>query len=241
MGVDKVLATDRKSPPRGPWRAALSPARLSSTCLSSACRAAMLILPLLPGVAPAQTAAGAQAVAATLAAAPPVSRYGVNPGDELDVFVWGEERMQRSVRVQPDGTFTFPLAGTIKARDRNVTDIAAEIRERISTNYRSAPPDVTVSVRDATGMRFYIVGKVRSPGSFTSGSPVNILQALSLAGGPAEFADLRNAVVLRQNGGGQVVERVQLAQLLKGGRAMDAGRLQSPLPVLLSGDVLVVP
>ena len=80
--------------------------------------------------------------------APPVSQYRVNAGDELDVFVWGEERMQRSVRVQPDGTFAFPLAGTIKAVGRSVTDIAAEIRERIAINYRSTPPDVTVSVRD---------------------------------------------------------------------------------------------
>ncbi len=201
--------------------------------LVHACRMAA---PTLLLVAPATAGAQLEAAAATTA-----TRYSVNAGDELDIFVWGEDRMQRSVRVQPDGTFTFPLAGTIKARDRNVTDIATEIRERISNNYRSAPPDVTVTVRDATGMRFYIVGKVRSPGSYTSGSAINILQALSLAGGPAEFADLKNAVVLRQTGAGQVVEPIQLARLLKGGRAMEAGTLGKPLPVLQSGDVLVVP
>lgn len=169
------------------------------------------------------------------------SQYLVNPGDELDVFVWGEERMQRVVRVQPDGTFSFPLAGTILARDRNVTDIAAEIRERITVNYRSSVPDVTVSVRDATGMRFYVVGKVRTPGSYTSGTSVNILQALSMAGGTAEFADIKNAVILRQTPAGQVVEPVKLSTILKGGRAMGAGVLSNPLPMLLSGDVLVIP
>lgn len=202
--------------------------------LVHACQMAALALLIAPATAGAQLEAAAAATATA-------SRYSVNAGDELDIFVWGEDRMQRSVRVQPDGTFTFPLAGTIKARDRNVTDIATEIRERISNNYRSAPPDVTVTVRDATGMRFYIVGKVRSPGSYTSGSAINILQALSLAGGPAEFADLKNAVVLRQTGAGQVVEPIQLARLLKGGRAMEAGTLGKPLPVLQSGDVLVVP
>ncbi|MDF0541685.1 polysaccharide biosynthesis/export family protein [Sphingobium sp. H39-3-25] len=180
-------------------------------------------------------------VAATVAAPDTISKYDVNSGDELEVFVWGEERMQRAVRVQPDGTFAFPLAGTIKASGRSVTDIAAEIRERISVNYRSGPPDVTVSVREATGMRFYVIGKVRTPGSYTSGSAINILQALSLAGGPAEFADLKNAVVLRQTPSGQIVEPVQLARVLKGRRAMSAGDLDKPLPVLLSGDVLVVP
>ena len=188
-----------------------------------------------------QTPAAAEPGAAVAAAAPGQSQYLVNAGDELDVFVWGEERMQRVVRVQPDGTFSFPLAGNVQATGRNVTDIAAEIRERISVNYRSSIPDVTVSVREATGMRFYVVGKVRTPGSYTSGNPVNILQALSVAGGAAEFADIKNAVILRQTPNGQIVEPVQLSTILKGGRAMNAGVLSSPLPMLLSGDVLVIP
>lgn len=191
-----------------------------------------------------QTPAAAQPASPELdaiAGAVQQSQYLVNAGDDLDIFVWGEERMQRVVRVQPDGTFSFPLAGTIQARDRNVTDIAAEIRERITVNYRSSVPDVTVSVRDAIGMRFYVVGKVRTPGSYTSGTSVNILQALSMAGGTAEFADVKNAVILRQTPAGQVVEPVKLASVLKGGRAMDAGVLSNALPMLLSGDVLVIP
>lgn len=149
--------------------------------------------------------------------------------------------MQRQVLVQPDGTFAFPLAGTIKASGRNVSDIAAEVRQRISLNYRTAPPDVTVSVREATGMRFYVLGKVRSPGSFTSGTAPNVLQALSMAGGTADFADLGHAVILRQTPQGQRVEPVQLKRLLKGGRSLDPGNLAEPLPTLASGDVLVVP
>ena len=170
-----------------------------------------------------------------------LSKYRVLAGDELDIFVWGEERMQRQVRVQPDGTFSFPLAGTIAAAGRNVTDIAAEVRERIAVNFRSAPPDVTVSVRDASGVRFYVVGKVRAPGSFISNSPISILQALSMAGGAAEFADLKNALVLRHTSKGEVAEPVELTKLMKGARATKAGALSKPLPVLLSGDVLVVP
>lgn len=193
----------------------------------------------LHGQATGQEAASPELDA--IAGAVQQSQYLVNAGDDLDIFVWGEERMQRAVRVQPDGTFSFPLAGTIQARDRNVTDIAAEIRERISVNYRSSIPDVTVSVRDAIGMRFYVVGKVRTPGSYTSGTSVNILQALSMAGGTAEFADIKNAVILRQTPTGQIVEPVKLSSVLKGGRAMEAGVLSNALPMLLSGDVLVIP
>jgi polysaccharide export outer membrane protein len=189
----------------------------------------------------ASSPASTQALAAAAAGKRSDGQYRINAGDELDIFVWGEERMQRAVRVQPDGTIAFPLAGTIKAIDRNVTDIAAEIRERIAVNYRSTVPDVTVSVRDATGMRFYVVGKVRTPGSYTSGTAMNVLQAVSIAGGTTDFADVKNAVILRQTPAGQVVEPVKLSTLLKGGRALDAGALTTPLPILLSGDVLVIP
>ncbi len=169
------------------------------------------------------------------------SDYRINAGDELDISVWGEERMQRTARVLPDGTISFPLAGTVNAASRTVADVSQEIRERIAPNYRSTPPDVTVAVREATGMRFYVVGKVRSPGSFPMGKPVDSLQALSMAGGLADFADVKNAVILRQNANGQVVEPVHLATVLKGHRRLKQGALANPLPMLNSGDVLVIP
>src|ERR1700712_1681740 len=60
---------------------------------------------------------------AALTMAATSGQYRVNAGDELDVSVWGEDRMQKTVRVQPDGTFSFPLAGSIKAIGRGVSDI----------------------------------------------------------------------------------------------------------------------
>lgn len=185
-------------------------------------------------------AAIALAAPAALAAQTP-SEYRVNPGDELEVFVWGEERMQRPVRVLPDGSFAFPLAGTIAAAGKTAPQIAADIGEKIKGNYRKAVPDVTVAVRDTAGARFYVVGKVRTPGGYAIGRTVNVVQALSLAGGTAEFADVDNAVILRQTPSGQSVERVRLAEVLKGSRGLDNGPQAKPLPVLGSGDVLVIP
>jgi polysaccharide export outer membrane protein len=169
------------------------------------------------------------------------AEYRINPGDELEIFVWGEERLQRPVRVLPDGSFAFPLAGTIKAEGRTAPEIAAAISERIKGNYRSAVPDVTVTVRDAAGSRFYVVGKVRTPGGYTIGRRVNVVQALSLAGGTAEFADIDNAIILRQTAQGQSVERVRLSDVLRGSRGLSAGPQAIPLPTLGSGDVLVIP
>lgn len=215
---------------------------ISESIAPSLARLAVAPLLLIVPVGPVDAQSSVPPAAAASTAPPPTPQYRVAIGDELDVFVWGEERMQRAVRVQPDGTFSFPLAGTVKAEGRNVSDISSEIRERISSNYRSAAPDVTVTVRAATEMRFYVVGKVREAGSYTSGTKVNVLQALSMAGGAAEFADLRNAVILRQRpDGSQVVEPVQLTTILKGRRALSAGALEKALPTLGSGDVLVIP
>lgn len=167
--------------------------------------------------------------------------YRVNAGDELEIFVWGEERLQRPVRVLPDGTFAFPLAGTIEAAGKTAPEIASAISERIKGNYRKVVPDVTVAVRDTAGARFYVVGKVRTPGSFAISRTVNVVQALSLAGGTAEFADVDNAVILRETATGQSVEQIRLSEVLKGSRSLANGPQASPLPTLGSGDVLVIP
>jgi polysaccharide biosynthesis/export protein len=191
----------------------------------------------LPAGAQAQPPISGASVADPNASA----EYRIKAGDELDVSVWGEERMQRTVRVLSDGTFTFPLAGTIPAAGQTVQQVSAAIKDRIAGNYRTAVPDVTVGVRTAASMSFYVVGKVRTPGTYATGTSVNVVQALSMAGGLADFADVKNAVILRQTPGGQVVEPIKLAHILKGGRRLDAGVLAEALPVLRSGDVLVIP
>jgi polysaccharide biosynthesis/export protein len=171
----------------------------------------------------------------------PGTEYRINVGDELDVLVWGDERMQRVVRVQPDGTFSFPLAGILVAAGIAPRDVSQEIQRRLADKYRNGPPDVTVTVRDPDGLRFFVVGKVRTPGSYAAGGSIDIVQALSMAGGLAEFANVKGAIILRRTSGGQVVERVKLARVLKGSRGLRPGALSDPLPVLRSGDVLVIP
>lgn len=176
-----------------------------------------------------------------VAAKPVTPEYRINAGDELEVFVWGEERMQRLVRVLPDGTFAFPLAGTIAAEGQTAPEVASAITGRIKNNYRAGVPNVTVTVKDTAGSRFYVVGKVRTPGGYSVGRVINVIQALSLAGGTVEFADVDNAVILRQTDQGQFVERVRLADVLKGSRGIGSGQQAKSLPVLGSGDVLVIP
>jgi polysaccharide export outer membrane protein len=99
-------------------------------------------------------------------------------------------------------------------------------------------PQVTVSVKNPSGYQFSVIGKVKSPGTFTPGRYVNALEALSIAGGPSEFASVSNATILRKVGQGTLVIHPRLAAALKG----DATRLvPGDVPSIQSGDTLVVP
>ncbi len=185
--------------------------------------------------APTSQAPPSQAAAQNALATTP---YRVNPGDELDIFVWGEDRLQRTVLIFPDGTFAFPLVGQVNAAGKLPTEIERIITAGLQPQYRGTVPQVTVSVAKATGYQFSVVGKVRNPGTFTPGRYVNALEALAIAGGPTEFANTGAIKLVRKTGDRLVNVRVELSRALKG----DAANVSSDeIPRIQSGDTLVVP
>lgn len=97
---------------------------------------------------------------------------------------------------------------------------------------------MTVSVKNPSGYQFSVVGKVRAPGTYTPGRYVNALEALSIAGGPSEFASLSNATILRKAGQQMHVIRPHLSAALKGNISQVPG---TDVPSIESGHTLVVP
>ncbi|MEH3102517.1 MAG: polysaccharide biosynthesis/export family protein [Sphingomonas phyllosphaerae] len=198
------------------------------------CGIALLLLQAVPATAQQSAAAAARGATAPGTVVP----YRINPGDELEIFVWGEERLQRTERVLPDGTFSFPLVGKVDALNALPSEIEARITKGLESQYRTAVPQVTVSVKTPAGLQFSVLGKVRSPGSFNPGRYVNVLEALSLAGGPAEFAQLSNVVILRKTPTGVQAIRVRLSDVLKG-QVSDVSN--ETLPLVRGGDTVIVP
>src|SRR5215217_7564829 len=82
-----------------------------------------------------------------LNAAVPGPAYRIYPGDEIEVFVWGDERLQRTVRVLPDGSFSFPLVGQVVAQDQLPVDLERIIAAALRPQYRGVVPQVTVIVK----------------------------------------------------------------------------------------------
>jgi len=168
------------------------------------------------------------------------SSYLINPGDQLDIYVWGDERLQRTMGVLPDGTFAFPLAGTVRAAGKTSTVVEGELSKLLADQYKGVPPQVTVSVKAPAGMQISVIGKVKTPGAFSPTRYVSALDALALAGGPTDFADVNNIIVLRHEGARTNVIHTRLGSILKG-RPTDGDLSGDGVPQMMAGDTLVVP
>lgn len=171
----------------------------------------------------------------------PSSEYRINAGDELEVYVWGEERLQRSVKVLPDGTMAFPLVGQVVAQGLLPRELEQAISERLRGQYRGEVPQVTVSIVAASGMQFSVMGRVKAPGTFTPGRYVTVLEALSMAGGPDEFANLDDVLVLRKEGTQVRTYRIRLRNIFRGGSDVDATRALANIGTIQPGDTVIVP
>ena len=147
-------------------------------------------------VSPAQSQTDASGAAAPTADT--ARSYTINPGYEIELYVWGEERLQRQLKILPDGSFSFPLIGRVVAAGKTLREIETIVTKGLESQYRGQVPQVTVSVKVASGLQFSVAGRVKGPGTFTPGRYVNVLEALTIAGGPDEFANLDNVVIVRK-------------------------------------------
>jgi len=137
------------------------------------------------------------------------------------------------VRVLPDGSITFPLAGRVEVA--GLTTPQAE--QRIADKIKKFIPEavVTVAVTGIEGSRVYVLGKVTRPGPVTLNSPsITVLQVLSQVGGLDRFADGNSIRVLRQTNGGQTVLQVRYDDLIRG-TSLDTNAVLQP------GDTILVP
>ena len=128
----------------------------------------------------------------------PAGDYVVGPGDVLDISVWKDESLTRSVLVLPDGTIAFPLIGNIQAAGKTLLELKKEIETGISRYVKD--PVLSLEVRQVNSMIFYVIGRVNNPGKFLLNANINVLQALAMAGGLNPFAKKGSIRILRQHG-----------------------------------------
>lgn len=125
--------------------------------------------------------------------------YQLAPGDALEISVWKEEGLQQQqILISPDGTIIYPLVGTVIAAGKTITELKDALANRLADYI--ADPSVSVKLLNNQGNAVFVIGKVNKPGQVYSGRRIDVLQALSLAGGLTIFADENSINVQRRVG-----------------------------------------
>lgn len=178
----------------------------------------------------------------TLTSAEAQSNYRVRTGDTLEIQVLEDPSLNRSVRVLPDGRFSFPFAGTLRAAGLTIPQIERNIRVGIASNF-ATEPNVFVFVvpeerepLDPETINIYLLGEFNTPGLAEMPPGTTILQALSMGGGLTRFAALKRLQLRRTNSktGVQTVRKINYKALANG------AALGNDI-VLKDGDVILVP
>jgi len=125
------------------------------------------------------------------------AQYVIGPGDVLHVTVLGNRELDMDVAVQPDGKVSVPLVGDIQAGGMTAHDFSESLQTRMGSVVRN--PIVSVSVKEINSLQIRVLGQVRNPGVYKVLGRMSVLQALALAGGPGEFADLSESYILRKD------------------------------------------
>ena len=158
--------------------------------------------------------------------------YLIGPGDVLSISVWKEEGMQLEVLVRPDGEITFPLAGEIKAGGLTTKALSDALVEKLKKYIPH--PSVTVSVLKSVSNKIYVIGKVNRPGEFIATGYMDVLQALTMAGGLTPYADSDEIKIIRRTETGTKMKLFDYDEVISG------ERLDMNI-ILKAGDTVVVP
>ncbi len=158
--------------------------------------------------------------------------YILGPGDVIDIAVWKDETLTKSVVVLPDGKISFPLIGEVKAAGRTLAQLKEEITRKISPY---APnPTISMEVRQVNSLFIYIIGRVNGPGRFALNVNVDVLQALAMAGGFSPQSKKGTIKIFRREGNNTRIFNFEYDGVVSG-KDLDQNIM------LRRGDVIVVP
>jgi polysaccharide biosynthesis/export protein len=194
--------------------------------------------PAKPGTGPAAQQQQ-QAQPASRQAAPSAARretaamgdYQIGPEDVLDVAVWNNTAISRTVPVRPDGMISLPLLNDMQAGGRTPLQLRDELIRKLSEFMSN--PEVSVIVREVHSLKVSVIGEVKKTGRFELKSRATVLDVLAQAEGVNEFASRSRIVVLRTDRNGTRRIPFNYQELMKGGEQENF--------VLQPGDIIVVP
>ena len=158
--------------------------------------------------------------------------YVIGADDVLDVSVWKEQELTRTLQVRPDGKISMPLLGDVQAAGLTPGQLAQSVSEKLK-KYLTAP-QVTVILTQINSQRVYVIGEVTRPGAYPVLPGMTILQAISSAGGLTQFANGKKIFLMREENHAQTKHPFSYKDVLDGRKAEENLAVKA-------GDTIVVP
>lgn len=158
--------------------------------------------------------------------------YIIGPDDVLNIHIWREPDLTRDVTVMADGRVTFPLIGAVMAEGQTTDKLKIVLTEKLKKYINT--PEVTVIIVESRSRRIYTIGNLNTPGPYPLVPSMTVLQALSVAGGFAEWADTKNIIIIRRTGTKEIHLRFNYKDFISGKNAKQN-------IILKPSDTIVVP
>lgn len=156
-----------------------------------------LILPQVLFAADKKAGGAPNKEAAKVAMTATDPEYMIGIEDVLEISVWKNPDLSKTVRVRPDGMISMPLIGDMKAAGLT----PAQLRDRITERLKEYQETVVTSiiVQEVNSYRIFVLGEVLNPGTYTMMRKTSVLQAIALAGGFSQFAAKNRIILVREN------------------------------------------
>jgi polysaccharide export outer membrane protein len=161
--------------------------------------------------------------------------YEIGPDDVLEVLVWRNEALSKTVTVRPDGKISLPLIGDVEVAGQTAEQVREAITTRLTGYYKDLP-QVSIIVQEVNSYVIYIMGEIQRPAQYVVKRGTTFLQAVALAGGFTPFASTNDIYILRngQGNNGQTALRIRYKDIF-------TGKHQENNILLKAGDTIIVP
>ena len=141
-------------------------------------------------------------------------QFTLGTRDEIAITVWRNDDLKRTVQVDPSGNIQFPLIGEMKASGLTIVQLREKITLQLSKYIVN--PQVDIAVTSLKNLKVYVLGEVKSPGTFDWRTGMLAWEGISQAGGFTTDANEDNILLVRSENGKAVIKALNLHGMLKG-------------------------
>lgn len=163
------------------------------------------------------------------------SDYIIGPGDNVNVFVWGNTELSATVPVRPDGKITTPLVEDVQASGRTPSELARDMEKHLARYIKN--PIATVMVTGFVGRyneQVRVIGEAATPQSLSYRENMTLLDVMIAVGGLTDYASGNSAHLFRRSDGKQKKYGLRINDLLNG------GDISANIDIL-PGDIVIIP